>query len=308
MIGWRPRCVWHRQCINRTTPTPARPCRYRTGSLLCNVEFAIIGALSIWALLLRLPLFSTRSIGTSTLIIMGQGLLDGLRPTTGSESKPPLAFVAFAGAIKLLGATVAALRFGGYLCVVLTSYLVYRASYVMRRRKLSAFVAALVMAAMMSLLEPALMTELLCVVPLSAALLLLFRELASCPGFPGRRIGRHRGDDPHEPGGAGFGRGRIVIARPPLASACETAHAGLGLYVRPAADRGRHYNSLSCFRPVPVVVRHRAPRRPRILLESSLLGKSVKLIRIGFGIRSDGSTRHSVLLSARCCGSAVLQG
>jgi len=95
-------------------------------------EFAIIGALSIWALLLRLPLFFPDTIDwdESTLIIMGQGLLDGLLPYDRIwDSKPPLAFVAFAGTIKLLGATVAALRFGGYLCVVLTSYLVYGFSW-----------------------------------------------------------------------------------------------------------------------------------------------------------------------------------
>jgi Dolichyl-phosphate-mannose-protein mannosyltransferase len=151
---------------------------------LSTSEFAIIGALCIWALLLRLPFFFPDTIhwDESTLIIMGQGLLDGLLPYDRIwDSKPPLAFVAFAGAIKLLGRTVASLRFGGYLCVVLTSYLVYRAAYVIAQEKLSAIVAALVAAAMMSMLEPALMTELLCVVPLSAALLLLFRESRELP-------------------------------------------------------------------------------------------------------------------------------
>ena len=61
----------------------------------------------------------------------------------------------------------------GYLGVVLTSYLVYRASELIAQDKLSAFVAALVATAMMSVLAPALMTELLCVPLLSAALLLL---------------------------------------------------------------------------------------------------------------------------------------
>jgi hypothetical protein len=135
-------------------------------------------------LLLRLPFFFPDTIDwdESTLIIMGQGLLDGFLPYDRTwDSKPPLAFVAFAGAIKLLGKTVAALRFGGYLCVVLTSYLVYRACYSIAQEKLSAFVAALVAAAMMSVLEPALMTELLCVVPLSAALLLLLGDRRELP-------------------------------------------------------------------------------------------------------------------------------
>jgi hypothetical protein len=56
---------------------------------------------------------------------MGQGILDGYLPYDRLwDSKPPLAYVAFAGALELLGRSVAAIRFVGYLCVVLTSYLV----------------------------------------------------------------------------------------------------------------------------------------------------------------------------------------
>src|SRR5262249_35197500 len=147
-------------------------------------EFTIIGALCIWALMLRLPFFFPDTIDwdESTLIIMGQGLLDGFLPYDRIwDNKPPLAFVAFAGAIQLLGRTVAALLFSGYLCVVLTSYLVYTASYLIAQNRLSAWVGALVSAAMISRLEPTLMTELLCVVPLTAALLLLFSDRSELP-------------------------------------------------------------------------------------------------------------------------------
>src|SRR5262249_51467461 len=85
------------------------------------------------------------------------------------------------GAIQLLGRTVAALRFSGYLCVVLTSYLVYTASYLIAQNRPSAWVAALVSVAMISSLEPTLMTELLCMVPLTAALLLLFSDRCELP-------------------------------------------------------------------------------------------------------------------------------
>ena len=49
---------------------------------LVTSEFAIIAALCIWALLLRLPFFFPDTIDwdESTLILMGQGLLDGLLP------------------------------------------------------------------------------------------------------------------------------------------------------------------------------------------------------------------------------------
>ena len=139
-------------------------------------RFAVIAALCLWALILRLPFFFPDTIDwdESTLIIMGQGIRDGFLPYDRIwDSKPPLAYAAYAGAIELLGRSVAALRVVGCLCVVLTSYLVYRASELIAQDKLSAFVAALVAAAMMSVLAPALMTELLCVPLLSAALLLL---------------------------------------------------------------------------------------------------------------------------------------
>lgn len=142
-------------------------------------EFAIIASLSVWGLMLRLPFFFPDTIGwdESTLIIMGQGILDGFLPYEKIwQNKPPLAFALFAGAIQLFGKTVVALRLVGCLCVILTSYLVYRASYSITQNKLSAGVAALMSTSMTSLLEPEIITEILCVVPLSAALLLLFSD------------------------------------------------------------------------------------------------------------------------------------
>jgi Dolichyl-phosphate-mannose-protein mannosyltransferase len=263
-------------------------------------EYAIIGALCLWALILRLPFFFSDTIDwdESTLIIMGQGLLDGFLPYDRIwDSKPPLAFVAFAGAIKLLGKTVAALRFGGYLCVVLTSYLVYRACYAMAQDKLSAFMAALVAAAMMSLLEPALMTELRCVVPLSAALLLLFSDRREPPRIflVGVLIGI-----------AVMIRtnlavlalvvGAFVIARPPPGPPARWLTRGLayasGLLL------------IVVVTTIPYVVSGRFQLWFDTVFRAGLefssnhrsLENLLKLIRIGFGIRSDGATRHSVLL------------
>jgi hypothetical protein len=267
---------------------------------LATSEFAIIGALCIWALLLRLPFFFPDTIDwdESTLIIMGQGLLDGLLPYDRIwDSKPPLAFAAFAGAIKLLGGTVAALRFGGYLCVVLTSYLVYRAAYVIAQEKLSALVAALVAAAMMSLLEPALMTELLCVVPLSAALLLLFRERSELPRIflVGVVIGIAVMIRTNLAVLA-LAVGGFVIARPPLAPPAGWLTRGLayasGLLLIVAVTT------------IPYLVSGRFQLWFDTVLRAGLefssnrrsLENLLKLIRIGFGIRSDGSTRQSVLL------------
>jgi hypothetical protein len=165
----------------RCGPAASDPAGARRTQASAAAEFAIIAALCLWALILRLPFFFPDTIDwdESTLIIMGQGILDGYLPYDRIwDAKPPLAYVAFAGAIELLGRSVAAIRFVGYLCVVLTSYLVYRTCVLIAQDRLSAVVAALVAAAMMSVLAPALMTELLCVPLLAAALLLL----CSSPG------------------------------------------------------------------------------------------------------------------------------
>ena len=138
-------------------------------------ELAIVAILGVWGLrVLRLPFFpDTISWDESSLIVTGQGVLDGYLPYDRLwQMKPPLAFALFAGAIALFGKTIID-RFGGYLCVVLTSYLVYRASYLITRNTVPAVVAALVSTTVISLFEPELMAEILCLVPLSAALLLL---------------------------------------------------------------------------------------------------------------------------------------
>ena len=194
--------------------------RGATGPLLVPSGIAVIAALCLWALVLRLPFFFPDTIDwdESTLIIMGQGIRDGLLPYDRIwDSKPPLAYAAYAGAIELLGRSVAALRVAGYLGVVLTSYLVYRASELIAQDKLSAFVAALVATAMMSVLAPALMTELLCVPLLSAALLLL----CSGHGSPRRAFlaGLLIGMAAMIRSNLavlGFAVGLLVIARPPL--------------------------------------------------------------------------------------------
>src|SRR3954462_7343367 len=111
-----------------TGPSPVTlPGRLHAGAAS---DTAIIAALGLWTVILRLPFFFPDTIDwdESTLIIMGQGILDGYLPYDRIwDAKPPLAYVAFAGAIELLGRSVAAIRVVGYLGVVLTSYLVYRA-------------------------------------------------------------------------------------------------------------------------------------------------------------------------------------
>lgn len=263
-------------------------------------DVAVIAALCLWALILRLPFFFPDTIDwdESTLIIMGRGIRDGLLPYDRIwDSKPPLAYAAYAGAIELLGRSVAALRVAGYLGVVLTSYLVYRASELIAQDKLSAFVAALVATAMMSVLAPALMTELLCVPLLSAALLLL----CSGHGSPRRAFlaGLLIGMAAMIRSNLavlGFAVGLLVIARPPL--------------VPPArpVTRGFAYAAgvllIVAITVIPYLVSGRLPlwfdTVIRAGAEFSAHHRSFdnlrSLVQIAFGIRSDGTTRPAVLL------------
>lgn len=80
------------------------------------------------ALLLRLPYFFPSVIDwdESTLILMGQGLLDGLLPYRDLwDLKPPLAFAAFAGSIAVFGKSIAGIRLAGTLCVAAAAFGAY---------------------------------------------------------------------------------------------------------------------------------------------------------------------------------------
>jgi 4-amino-4-deoxy-L-arabinose transferase-like glycosyltransferase len=108
---------------------------------------------------------------------MGQGIIDGYLPYVKIwDAKPPLAFATFAGLLLLVGKNLVALRLVGALCVILTSYLVYRAGYLITKNKVPACIAALVSTTMISLFMPNVLTEILCVVPLSTGLVLLFHD------------------------------------------------------------------------------------------------------------------------------------
>jgi len=257
-------------------------------------DVAVIAALCLWALILRLPFFFPDTIDwdESTLIIMGQGIRDGLLPYDRIwDSKPPLAYAAYAGAIELLGRSVAALRVAGYLGVVLTSYLVYRASELIAQDKLSAFVAALVATAMMSVLAPALMTELLCVPLLSAALLLL----CSGHGSPRRAFlaGLLIGMAAMIRSNLavlGFAVGLLVIARPPLVPPARPVTRGF------AYAAGVLLIVAITVIPYLALVRHGHPRGRRIFRAPPLLRQSAQPRPDRVWHRSDGTTRPAVVL------------
>ena len=174
----------------QAAPPAERHSRFSRDTVPCDVQMKpfrilltsrrmVVVSLCIFSLLLRFPLFFPDKIDwdESSLILMGQGILDGFLPYDIIwQFKPPLSFAMFATVIGIFGKTVIGIRFAGYLCVILTSYLVYRASYSISQKTASAAVAAFVSTTVISAFEPAFMTEVLCLVPLSGALLLLFSE------------------------------------------------------------------------------------------------------------------------------------
>ena len=86
--------------------------------------------LSLVAVFVRLPYFTTAVIDwdESTFILMADRLLSGHLPQTSlSALKPPLAYVPYALFIHLFGPSIAAVRLGGLICVLIASVLIYLA-------------------------------------------------------------------------------------------------------------------------------------------------------------------------------------
>ncbi|KPQ40703.1 MAG: 4-amino-4-deoxy-L-arabinose transferase and related glycosyltransferases of PMT family [Phormidium sp. OSCR] len=147
----------------------------QTGSQ--NDMFFIV-AIAVVSLLIRLPFFFKDVIDwdESTFILMGQSILDGHLPYTELwDLKPPLAFVAYAGFILILGKSVISIRIAGTICVILTALLVYGSGTTIANHS-SAFLAAIATSMGISLLDSgqATMTEHMAIVPLTAALALFF--------------------------------------------------------------------------------------------------------------------------------------
>jgi 4-amino-4-deoxy-L-arabinose transferase-like glycosyltransferase len=149
-------------------------------------EVLVVALLLIWALFLRLPFFFPATLGwdESGFIIMGQGILDGLLPYDALwESKPPLVYAFFAAAIRLLGKTIVAVRFAGYLWVTAAAYLAYRTAYALTSERRASIAAAVLFITATSILSPEVMGETLALVPLIGALLALLtteRTMATC--------------------------------------------------------------------------------------------------------------------------------
>lgn len=91
-------------------------------------SFRIILLLSLIGLILRFPYFFPAVIDwdESTFILMGQNILDGNLPYTEFwDLKPPLTFYSFAFFIFVFGKSILAIRLGGFVFLIATSYILY---------------------------------------------------------------------------------------------------------------------------------------------------------------------------------------
>ena len=99
-------------------------CRLAEHRCILRVSVYLL-ALTVW---IRLPFFFSILINwdESTMILMGQSILDGHLPYAGLwDLKPPLAYLFCACSIALLGKSIVSVRIAGAFCVALTALLTY---------------------------------------------------------------------------------------------------------------------------------------------------------------------------------------
>lgn len=146
-------------------------------------EWVIVICLLLITILTRLPFYFVDVVDwdESTFILMGQSVLDGHLPYLELwDVKPPLAFVAYAAFIALLGKSLVAIRLAGTICVFITSWLVYSIGKYISDRQAGIFAGILfIFATALISGGQATMTEHVALVPLVGALAWLIRRKAT---------------------------------------------------------------------------------------------------------------------------------
>jgi hypothetical protein len=146
-------------------------------------ELGILAFISAVGLAIRLPFFFPAVIDwdESTFIIVGQSAADGFLPNEIAwDLKPAFVFWWFAGAIELFGKTIPAIRLAGYMWLLLSAYLLYRASFFITKSRLGGVFAAAMLIVASSAYSLHVSTEHLALLPTVGAILVL------CNG--GRRL------------------------------------------------------------------------------------------------------------------------
>jgi 4-amino-4-deoxy-L-arabinose transferase-like glycosyltransferase len=148
-------------------------------------ELGIIAFITAIGLAIRLPFFFPAVIDwdESTFIIIGQSTVDGFLPyQIAWDGKPPFLFWWFGAAIELFGKTIPAVRFAGFLWLVLSAYLLYWAAFSITRNRLGGLFAAGMFIVASSAYALNVSTEHLALLPMTGALLVLLdggRQLRS---------------------------------------------------------------------------------------------------------------------------------
>lgn len=140
-------------------------------SILRNREWHVYFALFIVLFLVRLPsfFFSVFDWDESTLILMGQGILDGKLPYVDLwDIKPPASFYMYSLFIVLFGKSIAAVRLGGMLFIYVAAVFLYKTGKEMQWRT-GGMISALLLIVFVSTGQSGLstMTEHLLLVPIS---------------------------------------------------------------------------------------------------------------------------------------------
>ena len=156
---------------------------WRTGSHLNHIfpiplrrELGILAFFCAVGLAIRLPYFFPAVINwdESTFIIVGQSTVDGYLPyEIAWDVKPTFVFWWFGAAIELFGKTIPALRVAGFIWLILSAYLLYRAALSMTHSRLGGVFAAAMLIVASSAYSQHVSTEHLAALPIAGAILVL---------------------------------------------------------------------------------------------------------------------------------------
>jgi hypothetical protein len=139
-------------------------------------EIAVVSCIFVLGLAVRYPFFFPAVIDwdESTWIIIGQSALKGFLPgEIVWDMKPALVFWWFGAVIRLFGKSIPAIRFAGFLWLVLSAYFLYRAALLATSHRLGALFAAIILIVASSAYAEHVSTEHLALLPLTGAMLVL---------------------------------------------------------------------------------------------------------------------------------------
>ena len=141
-------------------------------------EMEILLFISTVGLMIRLPFFFPAVIDwdESSFIIVGQSTVDGFLPyQIAWEMKPAFVFWWFGAVIELFGKTIPAIRFAGFIWIVLSAYVLYTTAFFVTRSRLGSVFAASLLIVASSTYAQHVSAEHLALLPMAGALLVLCR-------------------------------------------------------------------------------------------------------------------------------------